>query len=78
MKIFNSWKENDISSFIIFLAKESQRQKRKMRDYYKKFQNDGEPKFANIYHIHQGCAIQADMAFTMAKLTFKFDKRKNA
>lgn len=78
MKIFKDWKPNDISSFVIFLAKESQRQKRNMRDYHKRFFNQGEAQLSNIYHIHQGCAIQADMAYTMAKITFGFDKRKNA
>lgn len=76
MKIFKDWKENDVSSFVIFLAKESQRQKRKMREYYKRLSNDGEVELANVYHIQQGCAIQADMAYTIAKITFKFDKRK--
>jgi hypothetical protein len=77
MKIFKDWKENDISSFVIFLAKESQRQKKKMREYYKRFSNEGEVELAHIYHIQQGCAIQADMAYTMAKITFNLDKRKN-
>lgn len=77
MKIFKDWKENDIPSFIMFLAREAQRQKRKMRYYYQKFAKDGEIDSMDVYQIQQGHAVEADTLFLIAKEHFNFDKRKN-
>jgi hypothetical protein len=80
MKVFKDWKENDISSFVMYLAKECLRQRRKMAEYYKKYAENIDPQNDNsyIYLIQKGCVLQADMNYVMAKATFKFDKRKNA
>jgi len=75
MKIFNDWKENDVSSFIVFLARESRRHKTKMREYNNKLK-DGDPEIVHMYHLQQGMAVEADMIYTLAKMTFNFDKRK--
>lgn len=77
MKIFNEWKENDISSFIVFLARESKRQKNKMREYGKKANDSSDLNMIDIYNIQKGMAVEADMIYTLAKMTFNFDKRKN-
>jgi hypothetical protein len=77
MKIFKDWKENDIPSFVMFLAKEAQRQKRRMRYYYEKFAKDGEVNSMNVYQIQQGQAVEADTLFTIAKEHFHFHKRKS-
>lgn len=76
MKIFKEWKQNDIVSFVMFLAKEAQRQKRRMRFYYEKFAKDGEVNSFNIYHVQQGFAAEASTLFIVAKCHFGFDKRK--
>ena len=75
MKIFNEWKENDVSSFIVFLARETRRHKAKMREYNSKLK-DGDPEIVYMYHLQQGMAAEADMIYTLAKMTFNFDKRK--
>lgn len=76
MKIFNDWKENDVSSFIVFLARELRRHKTKMREYNNKLK-DGDPEIAHMYHLQQGMAVEAAMIYTLAKMTFNFDKRKS-
>lgn len=77
MKIFKDWKENDIASFVMFLAKEAQRQKRRMRYYYQKFAKDGEVNSMNVYQIQQGQAVEADTLLIIAKEHFNFHKRKS-
>lgn len=77
MKIFKDWKENDVPSFVMFLAKEAQRQKRRMRYYYEKLSKDGEVNSFNIYHVQQGFAAEAMTLFAVAKSNFGFDKRKS-
>lgn len=77
MKIYKDWKENDIPSLVMFLAKEAQRQKRRMRYYYEKLSKDGEVNSFNIYHVQQGFAAEAMTLFTVVKEHFNFHKRKS-
>jgi hypothetical protein len=76
MKIFKDWENNDIGSLVIFLGKENIRQKRKMRNLYKKFYKEGNVDLANQYYIQQGITMEADTIFTIVKLNFNLDKRK--
>ena len=77
MKIFKDWKENDVPSFVMFLAKEAQRQKRRMRAYHQRFMKDGEVNSMNVYQIQQGQAVEADTLFIIAKEHFHFHERKS-
>jgi hypothetical protein len=76
MKIFKNWKSQDVSSFIIFLAKETQRQKKKMRNLYKRLNENAEAEIIHTYHVQQGIAVEADTIFTLAKAAFKVEDRK--
>lgn len=77
MKVFKDWKENDTNSFVMFLAKEAQRQKRRMRYYHEKFAKEGEANAMNMYHVQQGFAAEADTLLTIAKEHFGFNERKD-
>jgi len=77
MKIFKNWKEGDIPSFVMFLAKEAQRQKRRMRHYHQRLAKQGETDSINAYQTQQGQAAEADMLFVIAKDHFNFHKRKS-
>jgi hypothetical protein len=76
MKVFKDWENNDIGSLVIFLGKENIRQKRRMRNLYKKFHKEGNIDLANQYYIQQGIVMEADTIFTIVKLNFNLDKRK--
>jgi hypothetical protein len=77
MKIFKNWKENDVASFLMFLAIETKKQKRKMREYYKKVTSDADPNMIHIYHVQQGYAVEASTIYILAKESFGFTNRKN-
>ena len=75
VKIYTNWKQNDIASFVMFIAKEAQRQKRKLRAYYKQSTKDKEH-YSYIYHIQQGVAREAETLYNVAKDHFDFHNRK--
>lgn len=47
-----------------------------MREYNNKLK-DGDPEIVHMYHLQQGMAVEAAMIYTLAKMTFNFDKRKS-
>lgn len=78
MKIYNKWDgEDNVSSFIMFMAKELQRQKRKFRSYQKRLNDDVYGEYARIFQIQKGIVAEINMLYEAAKAHFKIDLRKN-
>lgn len=77
MKIFKKWDENEKASFIMFLAKETQRQKRKLRTLHRHFNIHLEIDYVHTLHIQQGVAAEASTIYSIAKDHFGFSNRKN-
>lgn len=76
MKIFKDWEGDKATSFVMFLAKETKRQKQRMRDINSRFTLDAEIDFAHLLHVQQGVAAQSDTLFSIAKEHFGFLDRK--
>ena len=78
MKLYKKWDGDDsVSSFVMFMAKELQRQKRKFRSYQEKLKDDAYGEYARIFNIQKGVVSEIDMMYKMAKTHFKIDLRKN-
>ena len=76
MKIFKDWQGDKAASFVMFLAKEAQRQQNKLRNINKYFTVDAEVDFIHILHVQQGLAAEASTLFIVAKDHFGFTDRK--
>ena len=76
MKIFNDWQGDKTASFVMFLARESQRQKRKLRSLHKYFNKQSEVELVHIFHVQQGLAAEASTMYLIAKDHFGFTDRK--
>ena len=76
MKIFKDWEGNKEASFVMFLAKEAQRQQSKLRYINKYFTVDAEVDFIHMLHVQQGMAAEASTLFMIAKDHFGFTDRK--
>jgi len=76
MKIFNDWDGNQQTSFVMFLARESHRQKRKLQNLYKQFGEQSEVECVHMFHVQQGLAAEASTLYSIAKDHFGFSKRK--
>lgn len=77
MKIFKDWNGDEKSSFVMFLAKENQRQKRKLRNINKYFNVQSEVDLQYIINVQRGQAIESSAIFMLAKDHFGFSDRKN-
>ncbi len=77
MKIFKDWEGDKTSSFVMFLAKEAQRQRRKLFTVNKDFKLSAEVDYVHMLHVHQGLAAEANTLFLIAKDHFGFSDRKS-
>ena len=77
MKIYKKWNgEDDVSTFVMFMAKELQGQKRKFRSYQAKLKDDVYGEYARIFQIQKGIVVEIDKMYEAAKAHFKIDLRK--
>jgi hypothetical protein len=76
MKVFKDWQGDKAASFVMFLAKEAQRQQSKLMYINKYFTVDAEADFIHILHVQQGLAAEASTLFMVAKDHFGFTDRK--
>jgi len=76
MKVFKDWQGDKAASFVMFLAKEAQRQQSKLMNINKYFTVDAEVDFIHILHVQQGLAAEASTLFIVAKDHFGFTNRK--
>jgi hypothetical protein len=76
MKVFKDWQGDKAASFVMFLAKEAQRQQSKLMNINKYFTVDAEVDFIHILHVQQGLAAEASTLFIVAKDHFGFTDRK--
>ncbi len=76
MKVFKDWQGDKAASFVMFLAKEAQRQQSKLMYINKYFTVDAEVDFVHILHVQQGLAAEASTLFIVAKDHFGFTDRK--
>ncbi len=76
MKVFKDWQGDKAASFVMFLAKEAQRQQSKLMYINKYFTVDAEVDFIHILHVQQGLAAEASTLFMVAKDHFGFTDRK--
>jgi len=76
MKIFKKWDEDKNASFVVFLAKETQRQKRKLRNLHKRFNTQSKIEHVHLLSVQQGVASEANTIYTIAKDHFGFSNRK--
>ena len=76
MKTFKEWDKDEKTSFVMFLAKETQRQKRKLRTLHKHFNIQSEIDCVHSLHVQQGIAAEANTIYSIAKDHFGFSNRK--
>jgi hypothetical protein len=80
MKVFKKWSEEDAISFVVFLGKEARDSSRRMREFYSKYNNNGDLDSLKQYTVQCGAAMQLRSIYTIAKYHFGLDtfNRKHA
>lgn len=78
MKIFKDW-NNEIPAFVVFLAKESCAQNRRMRKLHNQYYENGDVDVLKQYTTQCGVAMHSHTVYNIAKVHFGLDsfKRKH-